>query len=36
MADLFREYLPVIIVCAIIGAFTIVGIMAFVALKRQK
>ena len=36
MADLFREYLPVIIVCAIIGAFTLVGIMAFVALKRQK
>ena len=36
MADLFREYLPVIIVCAIIGAFTLVGIMAFVALKKQK
>ena len=36
MADLFREYLPVIIVCAIIGAFTLVGIMAFAALKKQK
>ena len=36
MADIFREYLPVIIVCAIIGAFTLVGIMAFVALKKQK
>ena len=36
MADIFREYLPVIIVCAIIGAFTLVGIMAFVAMKKQK
>jgi len=36
MAEIFREFLPVIIVCAIIGAFTIVGIMAFVALKKQK
>ena len=36
MAEIFREYLPVIIVCAIIGAFTLVGIMAYVALKKQK
>ena len=36
MAEIFREYLPVIIVSAIIGAFSIVFILAWVALKRQK
>ena len=36
MADLFREFLPVIIVSAIIGSFTIVFVLAWLALKKQK
>ena len=36
MAEIFREFLPVIIVSAIIGAFSIVFILAWLALKRQK
>ncbi len=36
MLDLIREFLPVIIVGAIIGAFALVFIFAWFALKRQK
>ena len=36
MADIFREFLPVIIVSAIIGAFSIVFILAWLALRKQK
>ena len=36
MAEIFREFLPVIIVGAIIGAFTIVFVLAWLALKKQK
>ena len=36
MAEIFREFLPVIIVSAIIGAFSIVFILAWLALKKQK
>ena len=32
MAEIFREFLPVIIVGAIIGAFTIVFVLAWLAL----
>ena len=36
MAEIFREFLPVIIVGAIIGSFTVVFILAWLALKKQK
>ena len=36
MAEIFREFLPIIIVGAIIGAFTIVFVMAWLALKKRK
>ncbi|MBR2889422.1 MAG: ABC transporter ATP-binding protein [Oscillospiraceae bacterium] len=36
MAEIFREFLPVIIVGAIIGSFTLVFVLAFLALKKQK
>ena len=36
MAEIFREFLPVIIVSDIIGSFTVVFILACLALKRQK
>ena len=36
MAEIFRDYLPIIIVGAIIGAFTLVFILAWLALKKQK
>ncbi len=36
MAEIFREFLPIIIVCAIIGAFTLVFLFAWFALKRKK
>ncbi len=36
MAEIFREFLPIIIVGAIIGAFALVFILAWLALKRQK
>ena len=36
MAEIFREFLPIIIVGAIIGGFTVVFVMAYLALKKQK
>ena len=36
MAEIFREFLPIIIVGAIIGAFTIVFVMAWLALRKRK
>ena len=36
MADIFREFLPIIIVGAIIGGFTVVFVLAWMALKKQK
>ena len=36
MPEFIREYLPIIIVVAIIGAFTIAFLMAWLALKRHK
>ena len=36
MAEIFREFLPVIIVGAIIGGFTVVFVLAWMALKKQK
>ena len=36
MAEIFRDYLPIIIVGAIIGAFTLVFVLAWLALKKQK
>ena len=36
MAEIFREFLPIIIVGAIIGGFTVVFVLAWMALKKQK
>ena len=36
MADIFREFLPVIIVGAIIGSFAVVFVLAWLALRKQK
>ena len=36
MAEIFREFMPVIIVGAIIGGFTVVFVLAWMALKKQK
>ena len=36
MPDFIREYLPIIIVVAVISAFTIAFLMAWVALKKTK
>ena len=36
MAEFIAEYLPVIIVCAIIGAFTLAFVIAWLALRRSK
>jgi len=36
MAEFVREYLPVVIVVAIIGAFTIAFLLAYVALKKSR
>ena len=36
MAEIFREFLPIIIVGAIIGAFTVVFVLAWLALRKRK
>ena len=36
MVEIFREFLPVIVVSAIIGAFSIVFLLAWMALRKQK
>ncbi len=36
MAEIFREFLPIIIVGAIIGAFTLVFVLAWIALQKKK
>ena len=36
MLEFVREYLPIVIVCAIIGAFTIAFLLAWAALKKHK
>ena len=36
MADFVRQYLPILIVGAIIGAFAIVFVLAYLALQKHK
>ena len=36
MADFVRQYLPILIVGAIIGTFTILFVLAYIALQKRK